>query len=31
MWRYTAGLLNVAAAIEAEAQFMRSLTIEDLL
>jgi hypothetical protein len=38
MWRYTARLLDVAAAdnsyvphIEAEAQFMRSLKIEDLL
>jgi hypothetical protein len=38
MWRYTAGLLNVAAGdnsyvphIEAEAQFIRSLKIEGLL
>jgi hypothetical protein len=38
MWRYTAGLLNVAADdnsyvphIEAEAQFIRSLKIEGLL
>jgi hypothetical protein len=37
MWRYTAGLLNVAAGdnsyvpLEAEAQFIRSLKIEGLL